>query len=74
MTKTLYISENYDRSPQVYKNFYKAVIEPKLLGGHGRTLSSSVFLADYNAHWDNTSKSIVFDTEQDLTMFMLKWA
>jgi len=71
---TLYISENYDQSPQVYKNFYKAVIEPKLLGGRGKLLSSSVFLDEYNARWDNPSKSIVFDTEQDLTYFMLKWS
>jgi hypothetical protein len=74
MMNTIYISGDYDQTPQVYKNFYKAVIEPKLQGGRGKLLNSSVFLKDYNAHWDNPSKSIVFDTEQDLTYFMLRWS
>jgi len=76
MTKTLYVSGDYDQTPQVYKNFYRAVVEPKLMSGHGdgKLLSSCVFLNDYNAHWDNPSKSIVFDTEQDLTYFMLRWS
>ena len=71
---TLYVSGDYDQTPQVYKNFYKAVVEPKLMGGHGKSLSSSVFLSDYNAHWNNEIKSIVFDTEHDLTMFLLRWS
>ena len=76
MTKTLYISGEYAYAPQVYKNFYRAVIEPKLMDiyGTGKSFSSSVFLSDFNAHWDNSSKSIVFNTEQDLTFFLLRWA
>jgi hypothetical protein len=76
MTKTLYVSGDYDQTPQVYKNFYRAVVEPKLMSGiaKGNSLSSSVFLSDFNAHWDNPSKSIVFETEHDLTMFLLRWS
>lgn len=76
MTRTLYVSGDYEYTPQVYKNFYKAVIEPALMDRHGKggSLSSSVFLDNYNAHWDNPSKSIVFDTEHDLTLFLLRWS
>lgn len=73
---TLYVSGDYDQTPQVYKNFYKAVVEPKLMDGRGqgKSLSSSVFLSEYNAHWNPETKHIVFDTEQDLTYFMLRWS
>jgi hypothetical protein len=74
MTSILYISENYDKSPQVYKNFYKAVIEPALMDGHRKSVSGNDLLKNYNARWDNPSKSIVFETEQDLTYFMLRWS
>jgi hypothetical protein len=70
---TLYISENYDQSPQVYKNFYRAVIEPTLMGGHRKPVSGNDLLREYNAHWNNKTKHIVFDTEHDLTMFLLRW-
>jgi len=74
MTKTLYISGDYDQSPAAYKNFYRAVIEPRLMEVHRESISGSDLLKEYNAQWDNPSKSIVFDTEHDLTMFVLRWA
>jgi hypothetical protein len=74
MTATLYISGEYDYAPQVYKNFYKTVIEPTLMDGHRKPVSGNDLLREYNAHWNNETKHIVFDTEQDLTYFMLRWA
>jgi hypothetical protein len=74
MTRTLYISDTYRTSPQVYKNFYKKVMEPQLTSGSGNLVSGDVLLKEYNAHWDNISKNIVFDTEQDLAYFLLRWS
>jgi hypothetical protein len=74
MTATLYISGDYDQSPAVYKNFYRAVIEPRLMEVHRESISGSDLLKGYNAHWDNETKHIVFDTEKDLTYFMLRWS
>jgi hypothetical protein len=73
MTTTLYISEDYDLSPQAYKNFYRRVIEPEMMKYHRPPLSGADFLRDYNAHWNNETKCIVFETEQDLTYFVLRW-
>ena len=74
MTRTLYISGEYAYAPQVYKNFCKAVIEPALMEVRRNPITGNDLLKDYNAHWDNSSKSIVFNTEQDLTFFLLRWA
>jgi hypothetical protein len=74
MTATLYVSENYDESPQVYKNFYRGVIEPVLMVSRGKLISGNDLLKEYNAHWNNETKNIIFDTEQDLTYFMLRWS
>lgn len=74
MTANLYISEDYDRSPPAYKNFYRQVMEPEMLKTRRALLSGEDFLKDYNAHWNNETKCIVFATEQDLTYFMLRWA
>jgi inosine-uridine nucleoside N-ribohydrolase len=73
MTSTLFISDTYRTSPQVYKNFCKAVIEPALMDGHSKPVTGNELLKEYNACWDNKSKNIVFDTENDLTMFLLRF-
>jgi hypothetical protein len=74
MSTTLYISDDYDQSPMAYKNFYRAVIEPEMMKTRRAPLSGEEFLRDYNAHWNNETKCIVFSTEQDLTYFVLRWS
>ena len=74
MTATLYISGDYDQSPAVYKNFYQTVIEPALMDRTRKSLSGNDLLKEHNAHWNNETKNIVFDTEHDLTMFMLRFS
>lgn len=75
MSNVLILGSDYDGTPAAYKNFYERVVEPAMFDGDRfLNVRANDLLKEYNAHWDLSTHSIKFNTDRDLTMFMLRWA
>ena len=76
MTTTLKLSQSMSTCPTVWQNFFYAECEDGLRDVYGDVRPSFINrrLKKYRAKLVNNDWDIEFDTEQDLTLFLLKWS